>query len=44
LHPRTRATSIGFGLNELVNSVRIVILPPQGYLEMLGCWQTRLWC
>lgn len=36
LHPRTRANIERFGLGELVASRRIVLLPPQGYLEMLG--------
>jgi UDP-N-acetylglucosamine 2-epimerase (non-hydrolysing) len=36
LHPRTRANIERFGLSDLVSSERIVLLPPQGYLEMLG--------
>ena len=36
LHPRTRSNIERFGLGELVASNRIVLLPPQGYLEMLG--------
>ncbi|MFZ4535383.1 non-hydrolyzing UDP-N-acetylglucosamine 2-epimerase [Propionivibrio sp.] len=36
LHPRTRANIERFALNDLVASERIVLLPPQGYLEMLG--------
>ena len=36
LHPRTRANIERFGLAALVASSRIVLLPPQGYLEMLG--------
>ena len=36
LHPRTRANIERFGLSDLVSSKRIVLLPPQGYLEMLG--------
>src|SRR5262249_18713177 len=36
LHPRTRANIERFGLGELVSGSRIVVLPPQGYLEMLG--------
>lgn len=36
LHPRTRANIEKFGLGDLVASPRIVLLPPQGYLEMLG--------
>lgn len=36
LHPRTRANIERFGLMELVINERMVLLPPQGYLEMLG--------
>jgi UDP-N-acetylglucosamine 2-epimerase (non-hydrolysing) len=36
LHPRTRANIDRFGLGEVLASPRIVLLPPQGYLEMLG--------
>jgi UDP-N-acetylglucosamine 2-epimerase (non-hydrolysing) len=36
LHPRTRANIDRFGLNDLVTARHITILPPQGYLEMLG--------
>lgn len=36
LHPRTRANIERFGLEALVAGKRIVLLPPQGYLEMLG--------
>ena len=36
LHPRTRANIARFGLGELVGGSRIVVLPPQGYFEMLG--------
>lgn len=36
LHPRTRANVMRFGLGELLASERVVVLPPQGYLEMLG--------
>ena len=36
LHPRTRANIERFGLLELLAASRIVLLPPQGYLEMLG--------
>lgn len=36
LHPRTRAHIERFGLHDWVASERIVLLPPQGYLEMLG--------
>ncbi len=36
LHPRTRANIDKFGLMYLVDAKRMLILPPQGYLEMLG--------
>jgi UDP-N-acetylglucosamine 2-epimerase (non-hydrolysing) len=36
LHPRTRSNIDRFGLASLVADRRIVLLPPQGYLEMLG--------
>lgn len=36
LHPRTRANVDRFGLAELLMSSRIALLPPQGYLQMLG--------
>jgi UDP-N-acetylglucosamine 2-epimerase (non-hydrolysing) len=36
LHPRTRANIERFGLQNLVDPRRMVVLPPQGYLEMLG--------
>jgi len=44
LHPRTRgnierfglAHLLSFGLAHLLSSPRVVLLPPQGYLEMLG--------
>ncbi len=36
LHPRTRANVERLGLGELLASPRIALLPPQGYLEMLG--------
>ncbi|MGQ5522110.1 non-hydrolyzing UDP-N-acetylglucosamine 2-epimerase [Chitinimonas sp. PSY-7] len=36
IHPRTRANIERFGLMELMRSPRIALLPPQGYLEMLG--------
>ncbi|HJW23703.1 MAG TPA: UDP-N-acetylglucosamine 2-epimerase (non-hydrolyzing) [Rhodocyclaceae bacterium] len=36
LHPRTRANIQRFGLGTLVDSRRLILLPPQGYLEMLG--------
>ena len=36
LHPRTRSNIERFGLGELVDPACMVLLPPQGYLEMLG--------
>jgi UDP-N-acetylglucosamine 2-epimerase (non-hydrolysing) len=36
LHPRTRANIDRFGLAHLIDSARTALLPPQGYLEMLG--------
>jgi UDP-N-acetylglucosamine 2-epimerase (non-hydrolysing) len=36
LHPRTLARVEGFGLSHLLKSERLAVLPPQGYLEMLG--------
>lgn len=36
LHPRTRANIARFGLEPLIDPARMVLLPPQGYLEMLG--------
>lgn len=36
LHPRTRANIERFGLMSLVNPECMALLPPQGYLEMLG--------
>jgi UDP-N-acetylglucosamine 2-epimerase (non-hydrolysing) len=36
LHPRTRANVERLGLTPLLSGERIVLLPPQGYLEMLG--------
>ncbi|MBS1188657.1 MAG: UDP-N-acetylglucosamine 2-epimerase [Rhodocyclaceae bacterium] len=36
LHPRTRAHIERFGLRGLAESPRMILLPPQGYLEMLG--------
>lgn len=36
LHPRTRANIERFGLQGLVAGSRVALLPPQGYLEMLG--------
>ena len=36
LHPRTRATIEKFGLDGLLDTPDILLLPPMGYLEMLG--------
>ncbi len=36
LHPRTRANIDRFGLDGLIDATRVALLPPQGYLEMLG--------
>jgi UDP-N-acetylglucosamine 2-epimerase (non-hydrolysing) len=36
LHPRTRGNIDRFGLGALVDPARVALLPPQGYLEMLG--------
>lgn len=36
LHPRSRANIERFGLMHLINPLHMVLLPPQGYLEMLG--------
>ncbi len=36
LHPRTRARIDQFGLADMFDAGRVAILPPQGYLEMLG--------
>lgn len=36
LHPRTRAMIDKFGLSSMLDDPRILLLPPMGYLEMLG--------
>lgn len=36
MHPRTRARIDGFGLQSLLDHPRLLILPPVGYLEMMG--------
>ncbi len=36
LHPRTRGNLEKFGCLGLIDSSRMALLPPQGYLEMLG--------
>lgn len=40
LHPRTRANIDRFGLAHLIDPTRMLLLPPQGYLEMLGLMAT----
>ena len=39
LHPRTRATIEKFGLDGMLDNPDILLLPPMGYLEMLGLMQ-----
>jgi len=36
LHPRTRGNIERYGLERLIDARRMVVLPPQGYLEMVG--------
>ena len=36
LHPRTQARLAEFGYGDFFDARRVAILPPQGYLEMLG--------
>ncbi|MBA3058911.1 MAG: UDP-N-acetylglucosamine 2-epimerase (non-hydrolyzing) [Gammaproteobacteria bacterium] len=36
LHPRTRSNIERFGLMDLIDPARMAMLPPQGYLDMLG--------
>ena len=36
LHPRTRSNIDRFGLMDLIDPARMILLSPQGYLEMLG--------
>lgn len=36
LHPRTRSNIERFGLMGMIDPERMALLPPQGYLEMLG--------
>jgi UDP-N-acetylglucosamine 2-epimerase (non-hydrolysing) len=36
MHPRTRSNIERFGLQQLLPADRVAVLPPQGYLEMLG--------
>ena len=36
LHPRTKGNIERFGPQHLIDTPRMIMLPPQGYLEMLG--------
>jgi UDP-N-acetylglucosamine 2-epimerase (non-hydrolysing) len=36
MHPRTRAMVEKFGLSDMLNVRQVLLLPPMGYLEMLG--------
>jgi len=36
LHPRTKSNIERFGLGHLIDQTKMIMLPPQGYLEMLG--------
>jgi UDP-N-acetylglucosamine 2-epimerase (non-hydrolysing) len=36
MHPRTRVSIERNGMNALIDPARLIALPPQGYLEMLG--------
>ena len=36
VHPRTRAKIAEAGLSELLDPQRVLLMPPQGYLELLG--------
>jgi UDP-N-acetylglucosamine 2-epimerase (non-hydrolysing) len=36
LHPRTKANIERFNLGHLIYDARLILLPPQGYLEMVG--------
>ena len=36
MHPRTRAMIESFGLEEMLDVPEVLLLPPMGYLEMLG--------
>jgi len=40
LHPRTRRNLEKFDLLQLINNSKIILLPPQGYLEMVGLMST----
>ncbi len=40
MHPRTRASVASHGMGELLRHPRLLVLPPQGYLEMVGLMKT----
>ena len=40
MHPRTRASVERFGFEHLLDSERVILLAPQGYLEMLALLST----
>lgn len=40
MHPRTRSNIERFGFGDWIDPRRIAVLPPQGYLEMLGLTAT----
>lgn len=39
LHPRTKGMIQQFGFDSILNRTKILLLPPMGYLEMLGLMQ-----
>lgn len=39
LHPRTKSMILKFGFEKLLDDTNILLLPPMGYLEMLGLMQ-----
>lgn len=39
LHPRTKSMLHKFGLEKLLDTPKVLLLPPMGYLEMLGLMQ-----
>lgn len=40
MHPRTRFNIERFGLGDRIDAARLLVLPPQGYLQMLGLLAT----
>ena len=40
MHPRTRAQVVRFGLDAFLSTPGVIVLPPQGYLEMAGLMQS----